>query len=122
MIKQPLNIRGYPDPPTRPQIAKWVADGWSMVTDTVIMRCAIRCGVTRVSDYSPEIVRKHELDKVKISPVIADLVAGDTSTTEEAIFEAAAESISDESWMQEMSSVMGIQLDNELERELLLDL
>ncbi len=36
VLSQPLNERGYPDPPSRPLLAKWVRDGWDLVTPTII--------------------------------------------------------------------------------------
>jgi hypothetical protein len=88
MLKQPEphNAHGYPDPPTRPQLARWVKAGWENVTTTVIMCCLIRCGITRKCDYSANVRAQHGQDGVKVSPVIADLVAAEDVFSVRSIF------------------------------------
>ena len=124
MLKQPLNARGYPDPPTRPQLARWVKAGWENVTETVIMRCFIRCGITRKCDYAADVRARHGLDGVKVSPVIADLVAAEDDFDSRSIFipKDSALPPDEEEWMQEMSSILDMNMVNESELELLQDL
>lgn len=124
MLKQPLNARGYPDPPTRPQLAKWVKAGWENVTATVIMRCFIRCGITRKCDYSADIRAQHGLDSVKVSPVIADLVANEDDFSARSVFvpNDCAPPPDENEWMLDMSSIMDINMENEDELEMLQDL
>ena len=124
MLKQPLNARGYPDPPTRPQLAKWVKAGWENVTATVIMRCFIRCGITRKYDYSADIRAQHGLDSVKVSPVIADLVANEDDFSARSVFvpNDCAPPPDENEWMLDMSSIMDINRANEDELEMLQDL
>jgi hypothetical protein len=112
MPTQPLNARGYPDPPSRPQIAKWVKAGWENVTSTIIMRCFIRCGLLRKCD--PAHVRAaHGLDKVKVSPVIADLVIDEDLISAQTIYVPAddAPHLGSEECMHDIGSIMDMNLE-----------
>ena len=98
--------------------------GWENVTATVIMRCFIRCGITRKCDYSAEVRAQHGLDSVKVSPVIADLVADEENFSARSVFvpNDGAPPPDEDEWMQDMGSIMDMNMDNEVELEMLQDL
>ncbi len=75
-----------PDPPSRPQLTHWVKAGFENATPTVIMRCFIRCRVTRKCDYPAHVRAEHGLDGVKVNPIIADLVANEGCVSAETVF------------------------------------
>jgi hypothetical protein len=83
MLTQPLTRRGYADPQSRQQIAKWVEEGWEDVTSTIIMRCFIRCGLVRKCDYPAHVRAAHGLDQVKVSLVIAGLIMDESQISAE---------------------------------------
>ena len=122
MLKMPLNARGYPDPPSRPQLARWVKEGFDKVTPTIIMRCFIKCGTTRKCDYPAHVRKEHGLDSVRISPIIADLVADETDTTEQTVFNPSNEAPDKAAWMQDMASIIDVNCAIEDEMDLLRDL
>ena len=83
------------------------------------MRCFIRCGITRKCDYPADVRAQHGLDSVKVSPVIADLVAAEDDFSAQSIFvpNDAAPPPNEEEWMHEMGLIMDINpaIDDELE-------
>ena len=77
MLKSPLDARGYPICMTRVELARSVCEGWAKVTREVLLRSAIKCGIARWFDYSPDEQERMGLRKVKIDPIIADLVSNE---------------------------------------------
>ncbi len=59
------------------ELAPGVLEGWDKVSPEVLMRSAVKCGIARWFDYSPAVQEQASLRKVKIDPIIADLVSQD---------------------------------------------
>jgi hypothetical protein len=77
MLTAPLDSRGYPVCMTRVELACSVSEGWNKLSPEILMRSAVKCGISRCFDYSLAAQEKAGLLKVKIDPIIADLVSQD---------------------------------------------
>lgn len=75
------------------------------------MRCALKCGVAQLSDFSEDVIERESLRSVRIHPIIADLVC---SSAAQFVFPTMQEDI--DPVLYELGSIF--QLDPELTEEL----
>jgi hypothetical protein len=111
MLTAKRDSRGYPVCMNRVELAHCVKAGWEKVSPGLIMRCAMRCGIATLSDFSEDIIERESLRSVRIDPIIQDLVCNSTTKFD---FPSMQDGIEPD--LYELGSLMG--LDPEIHEDL----